>query len=105
MTKYRYKIFNNNLYNHIKINNLNGNKTKFPIIFKSQETLFQDKTDNKLKSLISMKPELKEQLKTKNRSMVGKKDFLTYLNYRKLNRQNPFYESMKIKEDMNNYFL
>ncbi len=37
--------------------------------------------------------------------MVGKRDFLKYLNYRKTNRRNPFYESMKIKEDMNNYNL
>ena len=102
--KNRYKILNNNLYSHIKINNkLYENDTKFPTIFKSQETLFQDKTDNKFKSLILLKPEIKEQLKTKNRCMVGKRDFLAYLNYRKLNLQNPFYESMKVKENMNNF--
>ena len=104
--KDKYKILNNNLYSHIKINN-DIYENNFPSIniYKSQETLFQDKTDNKLKSLILIKPEIKEQLKTKNRNMVGKRDFLKYLNYRKTNRLNPFYESMKIKEDMNNYNL
>ena len=104
--KNNLKLFNNNIFKHIKINNNAYENYKFPNIvktFKSQETLFQDNADNKLSSLILIKPEIKEQLKTKNRCMVGKKDFLRYLNFRKNIYQNPFYESMKIKEDMNNF--
>ena len=107
--KNKFKIKNNNIYNYIRINtepNENKKYLKFPSInniFKSQEALFQDTVDSKLKSLISVKPEIKEQLKTKYRSMVGKRDFLTYLNYRKKYCQNPFYESMKLKEEINNF--
>ena len=50
-----------------------------------------------------MRPEIKEQLKTKNRFMVGKRDYDKYLNSFRKNLQNPFYESMKVKEEINNY--
>ena len=72
----------NNIFK-INKNEYNKNKNyKFPNIFKSQEALFQDNADNKLNSLILIKPEIKEQLKTKNRCMVGKRDFIRYLNFR-----------------------
>ena len=35
--------------------------------------------------------------------MVGKRDYYKYLNYRK-KVQNPFYESIKTKEEMNSYY-
>ena len=76
--------------------------SEFPSIhktLKSQEILFQDRLDKKFNSLKLIKPEIKEQLKTKNRSMVGRKDFLKYQQIKKENSQNPFYESMKIKEE------
>ena len=110
LTNDRYKIKNNNIYNLIRINtdgNENRKYYRLPRInnlLKSQETLFQDSTDNKFKSLISIKPEIKEQLKTKYRSMVGKRDFFIFLNYREKHYQNPFYESMKVREEMNNFY-
>ena len=86
--------FKNNTIKSDKISTINN-------IFKSQEILFQDNVDNKFRSLILVKPEIKEQLKEKNRSMVGKRDYYKYLNYRrKIN--NPFYETIKMKEEMNN---
>jgi uncharacterized short protein YbdD (DUF466 family) len=94
----------NNEHNKVK-----GKKSKinfeFPYIYKalkSQENLFQDRLDKKFNSLIILKPEVKEQLKTMNRSMVGKKQFLKYLNQTKTMLQNPFYESIKLKEELNN---
>lgn len=124
--KYRQDVFNNSLHKNININaNLNryddeksevedgknNNITnleksyKFPKIqnvFKSQESLFQDNADKKFTSLISVKPQIKEQLKAKNRCMVGKREFLNFKNSRKIDAYNPFYESIKIKEEMNN---
>ena len=125
--KYRQDVFNNSLHKNININaNLNryddeksevedgknNNITnleksyKFPKIqnvFKSQESLFQDNADKKFTSLISVKPQIKEQLKAKNRCMVGKREFLNFKNSRKIDAYNPFYESIKIKEKMNNF--
>ncbi len=124
----RQNIFNNSIHKNIKINindNLNrydeekseieegkNNNTinteksyKFPKIqngFKSQESLFQDNADKKFTSLISVKPQIKEQLKTKNRCMVGKREFFNFKNSGKIDAYNPFYESIKIKEEMNN---
>ena len=69
--------------------------------FKSQETLFQDNIDKKLISLISVKPQIKEQLKSINRSMVGQRDYFIYQKSGRFNSPNPFYESMKKKEEMN----
>ena len=77
---------------------------EFPSIYKalkSQENLFQDRLDRKFNSLKLIRPEIKEQLKTKNRSMVGKNEFLKYLRLNRVNLQNPFYESIKMKEDLN----
>ena len=77
---------------------------EFPSIYKtlkSQENLFQDRLDRKFNSLKTIRPEIKEQIKTKNRSMVGKKEFLKYLRLNRVNLQNPFYESIKMKEDLN----
>ena len=90
------KIFKNKKY---KI------KSEFPPIYKalkSQENLFQDKLDKKFNSLKLLKPEIKEQLREKNRNMVGKNQFLRYLNQSKIMFQNPFYESIKLKEEINN---
>lgn len=105
LIKDKIKLFKNNLYNNIKYNYYESPKHyKFPKIhniFKSQETLFQENTDYKFKTLKLIKPEIKEQLKTKNRSMVGKKEFLKYLRLNRVNLQNPFYESIKMKEDLN----
>ena len=69
--------------------------------FKSQESLFQDNIDKKLVSLISVKPQIKEQLKSINRSMVGQRDYFIYQKSGRFNSPNPFYESMKKKEEMN----
>ena len=69
--------------------------------FKSQESLFQDNIDKKLISLISVKPQIKEQLKSINRSMVGQRDYFIYQKSGRFNSPNPFYESMKKKEEMN----
>ena len=97
------------LNKYIKINNNtyeNEKGKKFPSIsngYKSQETLFQDKADNTLRSLILVRPEIKEQLKAKYRYIVGKRDYDKYLNSFRKNSQNPFYESMKVKEEKNNY--
>ena len=106
-SKDRYNdLFGNKLYNQITFKNKSYKKNKIlniNNIFKSQEILFQDNADNKLKSLILIKPEIKEQLKEKNRCMVGKRDYYKYLNYRK-KVQNPFYESIKTKEEMNSYY-
>ena len=33
--------------------------------------------------------------------MVGKNEFLKYLRLNRVNLQNPFYESIKMKEDLN----
>ena len=68
---------------------------------KSQESLFQDNIDKKLISLISVKPQIKEQLKSINRSMVGQRDYFIYQKSGRFNSPNPFYESMKKKEEMN----
>ena len=77
---------------------------KFPKNLKalrSQESLFQDNIDKKLLSLISIKPKIKEQLKSINRSMVGQRDYYIYQQSRRFNSLNPFYESMKKKEEKN----
>ena len=104
LIKDKYKL---NKYIKINKNTYQNEKgKKFPTIsngYKSQETLFQDKADNTLRSLNLVRPEIKEQLKTKNRFMVGKRDYDKYLNSFRKNSQNPFYESMKVKEEMNNY--
>ena len=108
--KDKHKKNSRNIFNDIQINYSIKEKEKeekrFPKIFniyKSQETLFQENNDNKLKSLISLKPEIKEQLQTKYRCMIGKRDFWRYLHHYKTNSTNPFYESMKVREEMNNY--
>ena len=43
---------------------------------------------------------IKEQLKTKKRSMVGRQDYLKFQKQFNSGFQNPFYESMKIKEEL-----
>jgi uncharacterized short protein YbdD (DUF466 family) len=77
--------------------------SEFPDIYKSlksQENLFQDRLDKKFNSLKLIKPEIKEQLKTKKRSMVGRQDYLKFQKQFNSGFQNPFYESMKIKEEL-----
>ena len=77
-------------------------KFEFPSIYKalkSQENLFQDRLDRRFNSLKSLRPEIKEQLREKNRNMVGKNEFLRYLNQNRAMFQNPFYESIKLKEE------
>lgn len=69
--------------------------------FRSQESLFQDNIDQKLISLILVKPKIKEQLKSINRSMVGQRDYYVYQQSGRFHSPNPFYESMKRKEEMN----
>ena len=98
---------NNKIINNDKKHNYKNYKIKseFPSIYKalkSQENLFQDKLDKKFNSLKLLKPEIKEQLREKNRNMVGKNQFLRYLNQSKIMFQNPFYESIKLKEEINN---
>ena len=92
----------------IKENGKKSNKkhiciSEFPDIYKSlksQENLFQDRLDKKFNSLKLIKPEIKEQLKTKKRSMVGRQDYLKFQKQFNSGFQNPFYESMKIKEEL-----
>ena len=82
--------------------------SEFPLIYKglkSQENLFQDKLDRKFNSLKLIKPEIKEQLKAKNRNMVGRKDFLRYQSLNRANFPNPFYECIKFKEELKNINL
>ena len=79
-------------------------REKFPkyySLIRSQESLFQDNVDRRLNSLRNIKPEIKEQLKEKNRYMVGKREFLAYKNLKRLNLKNPFFESIKMKENLN----
>ena len=90
-------------------NNTKNKKNKFTIDFpsiyrslKSQENLFIDGLDRKFNSLKLIRPEIKEQLKTKNRSMVGRKEFLRFQRLKLSNSKNPFYESIKMKEESNN---
>lgn len=103
--------------NESKINEENNNnnsknkKNKFTIDFpaiyksiKSQENLFLDGIDRKLNSLKLIRPEIKEQLKTKNRNIVGRKEFLKFQRLKQANFKNPFYESIKMKEESNNNF-
>ena len=85
------EIKNKGIYKFVKNRNPN----------KSQESLFQDNIDKKLISLISVKPQIKEQLKSINRSMVGQRDYFIYQKSGRFNSPNPFYESMKKKEEMN----
>ena len=101
---------NNKIINNYKINNYKKSKnykikSEFPSIYKalkSQENLFQDKLDRRFNSLKLLRPEIKEQLREKNRNMVGKNEFLRYLNQSRAMFQNPFYESIKLKEETNN---
>ena len=98
------KIINEDNKNNDKKNRKNKKKSEFPSIYKalkSQENLFQDKLDRRFNSLKLLKPEIKEQLKEKNRNMVGKNEFLRYLNQSRAMFQNPFYESIKLKEETN----
>ena len=101
------KILNEDKKNNSKININKKYKIKieFPSIYKalkSQENLFQDKLDKRLNSLKLLRPEIKEQLREKKRNMVGKNEFLKYLNQSKAKFENPFYESIKLKEEANN---
>ena len=101
------KILNEDKKNNSKININKKYKIKieFPSIYKalkSQENLFQDKLDKRLNSLKLLRPEIKEQLREKKRNMVGKNEFLKYLNQSKSKFENPFYESIKLKEEANN---
>ena len=96
---------NNKIINNDKKNRKNKKKSEFPSIYKalkSQENLFQDKLDRRFNSLKLLRPEIKEQLREKNRNMVGKNEFLRYLNQSRAMFQNPFYESIKLKEETNN---
>ena len=98
------KIINEDNKNNDKKNRKNKKKSEFPSIYKalkSQENLFQDKLDRRFNSLKLLRPEIKEQLREKNRNMVGKNEFLRYLNQSRAMFQNPFYESIKLKEETN----
>ena len=104
-SKNNNKIINNDKKNNYKISKNYKIKFEFPSIYKalkSQENLFQDKLDRRFNSLKLLRPEIKEQLREKNRNMVGKNEFLRYLNQSRGMFQNPFYESIKLKEETNN---
>lgn len=79
-------------------------KIKFPnvSICKSQDKLFRESLDEKFKSLTTINPKIKEQLKSKNRCVASRNDFnrfnLLYLR----SKNNPFSETIKFLEDMNN---
>ena len=107
---YKNKNINTNEEN-ININNsfenANNNKernrlSKIPKTFKSQESLFQDNIDKRLISLISVKPEIKEQYKSINRNMVGQRDYFVYQKSGRFDSPNPFYESINKKEELLN---
>ena len=108
-----FLMFKNNTINACESNDVDNNnrsksnvivREKFPklnSLIKSQESLFQDNIDRRLNSLRNIKPEVKEQLKEKNRYIVGKRDFLAYKNLNRINLKNPFFESIKMKEKLN----
>ena len=102
----RYNTEENDTNKYTKENELDKKEIyKFPKNIKSirsQESLFQDNVDKKLISLILVKPKVKEQLKSINRSMVGQRDYYIYQQSGRFNSLNPFYESMKRKEEKNN---
>ena len=72
-SKNNNKIINNDKKNNYKISKNYKIKSEFPSIYKalkSQENLFQDKLDRRFNSLKLLRPEIKEQLREKNRNMV-----------------------------------
>ena len=78
-------------------------KLKFPDLFiKSNDTLYREAMDKKMKSLSMVSPKIKEQLKSKNRVFASGKDYYRYNNYYNMYKQNPFYESVKYIEENNN---
>ena len=96
-----------NINTNKSFENANNNKgrnrfPKIPKTFKSQESLFQDNIDKRLISLISVKPEIKEQYKSINRNMVGQRDYFVYQKSGRFDSTNPFYESIKKKEELFN---
>jgi hypothetical protein len=95
---------NININNFENANNIKG-RNRFPKIsktFKSQDSLFQDNIDQRLISLISVKPEIKEQYKSINRNMVGQRDYFVYQKSGRFDSPNPFYESINKKEELLN---
>ena len=104
------QTFNNNRYNsegnkniYEKDDKVFKNKGRYKFLknkkpFRSQESLFQENIDKKFISLISVKPQIKEQLKLINRPMVGIRDYFIYQKSGRFNSPNPFYESLKKKE-------
>ena len=72
--------------------------------YKSQEILFQENLDKKLISLILLKPQIKDQLRSINRSMVGQRDYYVYQQSGRFRSPNPFYESMKKREELNKLY-
>ena len=107
INRYKNKNININEENIIVNNSCENNmeeKAKLPKIqsFKSQESLFQDNIDKMLISLISVKPKIKEQYKSVNRSMVGQRDYLFYKKLGRFYSLNPFYESINKKEELYN---
>jgi len=96
-----------NIKTNKSFENANNNKgrnrfPKIPKTFKSQESLFQDNIDKRLISLISVKPEIKEQYKSINRNMVGQRDYFVYQKSGRFDSTNPFYESINKKEELFN---
>ena len=75
-------------------------KVKFPEIFiQTQDNLYRDAMDKKLKSLSLVSPKIKEQLETKNRATASRRDFYRYNMAYSTHQRNPFYESVKYLED------
>ena len=96
---------NININNFFGSANKNKGRNRFPKItksFKSQDSLFQDNIDKRLISLISVKPEIKEQYKSINRNMVGQRDYFVYQKSGRFDSSNPFYESINKKEELLN---
>ena len=104
------QTMNNNRYNsegnkniYEKDDKILKNKGRYKFLknqklFRSQESLFQENIDQKFISLISVKPQIKEQLKVINRPMVGIREYFIYQKSGRFNSPNPFYESLKKKE-------
>jgi hypothetical protein len=77
-------------------------KLKFPEIkIKSQDALYREALDEKIKSLSMIKPKIKEQLKNKKRVFASKKDYYRYNNSYYSYKTNPFNETVKYMEEIN----
>ena len=75
-------------------------KLKFPKInIISNEKIYRDTLDKKLTSLSMLTPQVKEQLKTKNRYFTSQKEFYKFNNSYSSTKQNPLTETVKSLEE------